>query len=350
MPIPGARLDNVFVVREICDNEQILAACQERKPRVVIIGASFIGMEAAAMLVRTAESVTVVGVENVPLERVLGAEVGRVLQRRHEQHGVKFRLGVGISKILSDGSRPNWANAVELSDGSRLDADLVIMGVGVRPATDFVRDCIPLEGDGSIRVDGQMRVVTMEDAVYAAGDLATFPHPATGQLTRIEHWDVAQQQGRIAGHNMACAESARLRTYQSVPFFFSLLLGKSIRYAGNAQPGYDRIHIDGDLAATDPAFAAYYLAGDKVLAVATMGRDPLAVHCSELMLQGRMPSATQVVGGTVSVARWRSRWVGHFHSCIGSARHPPVVRSRTQPDILILPTCGCQIKVSGCVR
>lgn len=259
LPIPGIELENVFVVREIKNNEAILEAMKRRadpKPRVVIIGASFIGLESAAMLVRQAQSVTVVGIEQVPLERVLGPQVGGVFQRLHERNGVRFRLGTGIKAFVPSVDDVQMVGSVELSSGEILEADLVVMGVGVRPQTDFVRDALPLEIDQSLRVDAHMQVIGHEGRIYAAGDLATFPQRETGRPVRIEHWDVAQQQGRVAGHNMALGRDAKLQSYNSVPFFFSLMYGKSLRYTGDAHEGYDDLVIDGDLE-TD-VFAVYY--------------------------------------------------------------------------------------------
>lgn len=271
-----------------------------RKPIVVVIGASFIGMESAAMMSKVAESVTVVGGESTPLERVLGAKVGNYFRRLHEKNGIAFKLGLGVTGFYGKEDAKEAVGAVELTDGSRIEADLVIVGVGVSPRTRFCQDSLTLERDGSIRVDKYMRVVGEED-IYAAGDIATFPQYKTSDLVRVEHWDVAQQQGRIAGHNMATSldPDAALKPYRSVPFFFSNMFGKSIRFAGDAHTGYDNVIMDGDVETDNGSFAAYYVKGDEVLSVATVGRDPLAVHCSELFLQDRMPSTSEIQAGKV---------------------------------------------------
>lgn len=259
------------------------------------------------MMSKVAESVTVVGAEQVPLERVLGATVGNFFRRLHEKNGVRFQLGVGVSALYARTDAQDEVGGVELATGSRVEADLVIVGVGVSPRTQFCQGSLELERDGSIKVDQYMRVRGEED-IFAAGDIVTFPHYKTSEPVRIEHWDVAQQQGRIAGHNMAVcvagsgsvqSSTPSLRPYRSVPFFFSLMFGKSVRYAGDAHQGYDEVIIHGDVEAESPAFAAYYVRGDEVLAVATVGRDPLAVHCSELFRQGRMPSTANLKSGMV---------------------------------------------------
>ena len=297
LPIAGADLQNIFVIRHIEANEAILKAVRAiGKPKVVIIGASFIGMETAAMMVKVSESVTVVGLETVPMERVLGVEVGQVFQRLHEKNGVKFRLGTSIKAFTANAQDERKVAAIELGDGSILEADIVIVGVGIKLATEFADKALSLERDGGITVDSQLRIPAHKD-IYAAGDIANFPYGTSN--IRVEHWDVASQQGRIAGHNMgASLTGSACKPYDSVPFFFSLQFGKSIRYAGSTHAGYDEIWIDGDpTAETALSFAAYYLREDKVLAVATMGRDPLTVHCSELMRLNRMPSASIIKAG-----------------------------------------------------
>lgn len=319
LPIPGGDLQNIFTIRSIDQNHQIMEFIRQSPtlPKVVIVGASFIGMEAAAMLIKALQqqgsdpSVTVVAPEKVPLVASLGASVGSVYQAMHERNGIQFRLGVGVSHFSKQNStNPGRVGAVHLVDGTVLEAELVILGVGVRPATDFIGMALPREVDGGLRTN-QFLALPDHPNIFTAGDIASFPVPPCfphlqGQSARIEHWDVAVQQGRVAGRNMALSlkEAAALMPYESVPFFFTMQFGRSVRYAGLVpRDGCDEIWFDdkdnegklGD--ATAPSFAAYYLKGDCVLAVATMGRDPLAVHCGELMRQGRMPSASKVKQG-----------------------------------------------------
>lgn len=300
----GDAYTNVHAIRHLTDNAAILQTIREiveegkehtgeegegRKPHVLIIGASFMGMEAASMMNKLAASVTIVGMESVPLERVLGPQVGLFMQRLQEQNGTVFRLGASLKGFLPDPAVPTRARAVELADGTIIETDLVILGVGIRLATEFLLDSgIPLLPDGSLPVDTHMCVQGHPD-IFAAGDVATFPYAhqlVSGSAPlRVEHWDVALQQGRIAGHNMAislaeerqpmegqregadrgevtdsirseCVSKAlgTMRAYDSVPFFFTLQFGKSVRYAGSTPSGYDGIHVDSD----GPSMAAYY--------------------------------------------------------------------------------------------
>lgn len=301
----GDAYTNVHVIRHLSDSEAILQSVkaimdgeedeegegrrEERKPRVLIIGSSFMGMEAASMMNKLAASVTIVGMEKVPLERVLGTQVGSFMQRLQEQNGTIFRLGASLKGLLADLEVPNRVRAVELADGTIIETDLVILGVGIRLATEFlINSGIPLLPDGSLPVDTHMRVQDHPN-IFAAGDVATFPYAhqtVSGPVPmRVEHWDVALQQGRIAGHNMAVSlaeerqsvESQRtgasnnaemkganpenrlspsmaMKAYDSVPFFFTLQFGKSVRYAGGTPSGYDGVHVDSD----GPSLAAYY--------------------------------------------------------------------------------------------
>lgn len=307
LSVPGGELGNIFTIRHIEDNQQILEFIKQSAvpPQVVIIGASFIGMEAAAMLTKQpVASVTVVGLESVPLANVLGPQVGLVYKRLHEKNRVQFKLGTGIASFEEHSQRVGQVGKVNLSDSSTLEADLVIVGVGVRPATDFATS-LSREPDGSFLTDRFLMLQENKD-IFIAGDIARFPllipNPELNDTIslRVEHWDVALQQGRIAGHNMAISllgKEEEMRPYTSVPFFFTMQYMKSIRYAGAVPKGWDDIWLEGDIEGDSPNFAAYYLKEDQVLAVATMGRDPLAVHCSELIRQGRMPSASQLKHG-----------------------------------------------------
>ena len=197
LEVEGADLEGVMTLRTWADADRLaeLAGDGGVARRVVVIGASFIAMEAAASLgQRGIGKVVVVAPEEVPFEASLGKRLGTLLRGIHESHGVDFRLGRSVKSFTGD----DRVRGVTLDDGTELDADLVLMGVGVRPATDFIRG-IELEPDGSVLVDELLRV---RDGVYAAGDIATFPDWRTGEPTRIEHWRSAQQQGAIAGRNL----------------------------------------------------------------------------------------------------------------------------------------------------
>jgi apoptosis-inducing factor 3 len=174
--------------------------------------------------------------------------------------------------------------------GARLEADLVITGVGVRPVTDFLEG-VALHTDGSVFVDSNMRAA---EGLYAAGDIARFPDPRTGERVRIEHWRTAQQQGRVAAHNMA----GKAVDYDGVPFFWTRQFDAGLLYVGHAE-GWDEIIYEGDVDAQD--FLAFYVSDDRVSAVAGMNRDREMAAIEELMRQDRMPSPAQFRSGAVNL-------------------------------------------------
>ncbi|MFP4600859.1 MAG: FAD-dependent oxidoreductase [Persicimonas sp.] len=281
LDIPGHDLDGVFLLRTIGDADAIIGAAEDAQ-KAVIIGSSFIGMEVAASLSQRDIDVSVVSVDEVPFENVLGADVGRYFLEMHQEHGVGFHLNTSIESIEGDGP----ARKVVLSDGTEIDADLVVIGVGVRPATDFLEGQLPLNEDGSISVDATMKAA---DDVWAAGDIVRFPHPKTGDPIRIEHWRLANQHGKCAALNMAGHETG----YTEVPFFWTRQFDTSIKYVGHAHD-WDEIYIDGDIA--DGDFIAYYINGDQVLAACgTRGGD--LTYLQDAMRRDAAPTPEQVRTG-----------------------------------------------------
>jgi apoptosis-inducing factor 3 len=219
------------------------------------VGASFIGLEVAASLCTRGIEVHVVGPESVPLERVLGPEVGRLVQEIHESHGVSFHLGRTISRI--DGQ------SVVLSDAARLEADLVVLGVGVRPSIAMAQQA-GITVDRGIAVDEHLE--TNVPGVFAAGDVARWPDPHSGDHIRVEHWVVAQRQGQVAARNIL----GHREPFDAVPFFWSQHYDVAINYVGHAEK-WDAVRIEGTLASRDCAVS--YMRGDRTLAVATISRD-----------------------------------------------------------------------------
>jgi NADPH-dependent 2,4-dienoyl-CoA reductase/sulfur reductase-like enzyme/nitrite reductase/ring-hydroxylating ferredoxin subunit len=208
LPVEGNDLKNAFTLRSFSDTDAIIAAATNAK-RAVVIGASFIGMEAAASLRTRGLEVTVVAPDKMPFERTLGAEIGALFRTIHESNGVQFKLGTQVERLVGD----DQVEAVALKTGERIEADLVVVGVGVRPATTFLAG-VSLHEDGGVIVDAHLRAA---DALYAAGDIARFTDARTNESTRIEHWRTALQQGRVAACNMAgCAT-----VYDAVPFFWT---------------------------------------------------------------------------------------------------------------------------------
>lgn len=275
--LPGHDLGGVLALRTQADADALLAATKNAK-QVVIIGSSFIGMEAASSLVGEGRSVTVIAQEKVPFARVLGPDIGAMFQKLHEAKGVKFETEAEVTDLTGEGGH---VAGIKLKTGRTLPADAVVLGVGVRPATDFLKETLPLEKDGGLTADAYLQVA---ENVYAAGDIAHFPLAATGQPARIEHWRLAQQHGRVAARNML----GRKEKFAAAPFFWTQQYGKSLRYAGHAER-WDDIIYQGNLDEQD--FLAFYVQGGQVTAAAGMGRDADMIFIAERLGQGTMPAA-----------------------------------------------------------
>jgi NADPH-dependent 2,4-dienoyl-CoA reductase/sulfur reductase-like enzyme/nitrite reductase/ring-hydroxylating ferredoxin subunit len=248
LPIPGADLPHVHLLRTLRDSRAIIRAASQAK-RAVVIGASFIGLEAAASLRARGLAVDVVAPEARPLERILGPEIGAFIRALHEEKGVTFHLGRKPASI--DQSH------VALDDGSRLPADLIVMGVGVRPET-ALAESAGLSIDRGIVVDAELR--TSAPDVYAAGDAAR----CAG--VRIEHWVVAERMGQVAARNLLGANER----YAFAPYFWSAHYDVVIAYSGHAE-SWDRIEISGSLEARDAAVT--YIKDGQPAALATIFRD-----------------------------------------------------------------------------
>ena len=263
----GAAFDNVFSLRNRDDAERLLAAA-ERGTRAVVVGVGFIGAEVAASLRERGLDVTVVAPEHEPFEKQLGAKIGAVFRRLHESKGVAFRLGHEVAGFEGERS----ARAVRLDDGSVLEADLFVVGMGVKPATGFMRDVARRE-DGGVEVDAQLRAA---DALYVAGDSAAFPLYGDGERIRVEHWRVAQQHGRLAARNML----GHALSYDAVPVFWTIMYLKRLDYVGHATQ-WDDIVVHGDL--NKPEFIAYYVRDGRVAAAIGWDRDTDMAALVQLM-------------------------------------------------------------------
>ena len=296
LPLPGFKdLKNIFLLRTIPDVQAILSAVGEKKGKnIVIIGSSFIGMEVANCLSKE-NTVTVVGMEKKPLERVMGAEVGEIIQGLISKSGVKFCLEASVDKATPSSSDSKYVGAVNLKDGTSLPADLVILGVGVSPATEFLKESkeVELEKDGSLQCDESFQVKGLKD-VYAIGDIATYPYHGPGgdgTLTRIEHWNVAQNSGRSVSTSITHPGS---KPKPFIPVFWSAL-GSQLRYCGGTPNGWDELVLKGE--PKENKFAAYYAKGETVVAVASMMMDPVMTKSAELMRRGKMPTKSELRGG-----------------------------------------------------
>jgi NADPH-dependent 2,4-dienoyl-CoA reductase/sulfur reductase-like enzyme/nitrite reductase/ring-hydroxylating ferredoxin subunit len=251
LPIPGADQPHVFTLRTI-DDARAIAARAEGAKSAVVLGSGFIGLEAAAALTRRGLKVHVVSRDARPLERVLGAELGDAIRARHEAEGTVFHMETTIAKISSEG--------VALEDGTDVPADLVILGVGVRPRLALAEEA-GLTLDKGVVVND--RLETSAPGIYAAGDIARWPWD--GGMVRIEHWVVATRQGQVAAENMLGAN----KPYRDVPFFWSAHHDLRLQYVGHAETTAD-IAIDGDIAARDASIS--YREGGRTRAMAAIGR------------------------------------------------------------------------------
>lgn len=292
LPLPGFKdgLKNIFVLRDVNDVQNIMGAVGDKGKKIVIIGTSFIGMEVANALAKE-NTVTLVGMEEAPLERVMGKQVGQIFQKMLEKNGAHFHLGASVDSATGSST----VKSVKLKDGTELEADLVILGVGVKPATQYLSESkeVQLEKDGSLPVDASFQVKGVSD-VWAVGDIATYPYngpSGNNTPTRIEHWNVAQNMGRSVGQQIAQPGS---KPKPFIPVFWSAL-GSQLRYCGATPNGWDDMVLTGE--PENSKFAAYYCKDDTVVAVATMQTDPVMVKVAELMRRGEMLSKSDIKGG-----------------------------------------------------
>ena len=264
LPIRGADQPHVHVLRSLADCRAIIAQADGAR-RAIVIGASFIGLEAAAALRARNVEVHVVGLEARPMERVLGPEMGDFVRSLHEEHGVIFHLGDTVTGI--DGKRAT------LKSGGVIEADVVVVGVGVRPRLALAEKA-GLAIDRGVTVNKYLE--TSVSGIYAAGDIARWPDPHSGANIRVEHWVVAERQGQTAARNML----GQNQIFDAVPFFWSQHYDVPINYVGHAEK-WDEIAVDGDIAGRDCLLR--YKSGGRVLAVASIYRDVASLEAELAM-------------------------------------------------------------------
>jgi len=268
LPIPGADQPHVHTLRSLADSRAIVALAKTAR-RAVVIGASFIGLEAAAALRAREIEVHVVAPEKRPMERVLGPDMGDFVRALHEEHGVIFHLEDTATAI--DGKQ------VKLKGGGILEADLVVVGVGVRPRLDLAEKA-GLTLDRGIVVDAFLQ--TSAPGLFAAGDIARWPDPHSGQAIRVEHWVVAERQGQTAALNMLGLREK----FEAVPFFWSQHYDIPINYVGHAEK-WDELAVEGDIAGKDCLLR--YKTKGRTLAVASIFRDVASLQ-AELAMERDM--------------------------------------------------------------
>ena len=282
--VDGAELEGIHLLRSYGDAKAILAEGRGAS-NAVVVGGSFIGMEVAWSLKELGvDEVTVVDPEDVPFARAFGERVGRMVHSIHEENGVRFMLGRTVESFRG----ADRVERVVVEDGVEIDADLVVVGIGVRPATGFIKG-LELADDGAVVVDSYLRAA---ENIYAAGDIAQFPDWRHGGRVRIEHWRLACQHGRIAGYNLAGDETP----YRSVPYFWTAHFGTSIRYVGHAAE-WDEIVYDGR--PEDRTFIAFYLRDEEVVAAAGSGRDKDMAAIEELMRRQMVPRVEELRAGGI---------------------------------------------------
>ncbi|KPI37516.1 Apoptosis-inducing factor 1 [Cyphellophora attinorum] len=296
LPLPGFQdLSNIFVLRDVNNVQDIMNAVGDKGKNIAIVGTSFIGMEVANGLAKE-NNVSLIGMEDAPLERVMGKQVGQIFQKTLEKNGAKFYMGASVDSAYPSKSNKSAVGGIKLKDGTEIPADLVILGVGVGPATEYLKDNskIKLEKDGSIAVDESFKVKSL-DSVWAIGDIATYPYSGPGgnkTPVRIEHWNVAQNMGRSVGQQIADPSGPKPKPF--IPIFWSAL-GSQLRYCGNTPQGWDDVVLKGE--PEEGKFAAYYAKGEEIVAVASMQMDPVMVKCAELMRRGEMLGKKDIEGG-----------------------------------------------------
>jgi apoptosis-inducing factor 3 len=276
LPVPGADLPGVFVLRSFAEGQKLREAVAGAK-KAVVIGASFIGTETAAYMVGRGIDVTVVAPESVPFEQVFGPEVGKRFVKMHSDGGVKLRLGTGVSEITGNGK----ADGVKLADGTTLPADLVVVGIGVTPVVDYVESS-GLATDGAVPVNKHLE--TPAPGIFAIGDIArvqeTDRADATAGGKRVEHWVVAQRQGQeVARSIMGTGKGLAY-----APFFWTRQFETSFAYIGFA-PEFDETRIDGDV--ENGKFLIGYFKDGNLAAVGTMGKGTSLIRYGLLLDEGR---------------------------------------------------------------
>jgi len=289
LPVPGADLEGVLYLRNVGDSDRIKAAF-ENAARVAVIGAGWIGLETAAAARSAGAEVTVLEMAELPLLRVLGREVAEVFARLHELNGVDLRFGVQVAQITagSDGT----ARGVQLADGTQVDADVVIAGIGITPNVELAV-AGGLAVDNGVVTDERLR--TSDRDVFAAGDVANAFHPLLGKHIRVEHWANARHQPVAAAQAML----GRDVSYDRVPYFYTDQYDLGMEYAGYVEPGeYAAVVFRGDVPGRE--FVAFWLGDDgRVLAGMNVNIWDVNDHIGALVRSGKPVSTDALTNASV---------------------------------------------------
>jgi NADPH-dependent 2,4-dienoyl-CoA reductase/sulfur reductase-like enzyme/nitrite reductase/ring-hydroxylating ferredoxin subunit len=293
LDIPGSDLPHVHYLRTLADGEALVSKATVSQ-QAVVIGASFIGLEVTASLRARNIAVHVVAPDAVPMERILGADIGKFIRRLHERNGVTFHLGTRVASIEERG--------VRLKTGERLAADLVVVGIGVQPSISLAKDA-GLAIDRGVSVDEYLE--TSKPGIFAAGDIARWPDRLTGERIRVEHWVVAERQGQTAARNML----GRRERFEAVPFFWTEQYDFSFAYVGHAER-WDEALLEGQLDDDAHDCRITFRHDGRKLAVALVHQDLAGLQAEldfemtmggdalEENSQGRRPRDLEFGGGT----------------------------------------------------
>ncbi|KAJ8044206.1 Apoptosis-inducing factor 3 [Holothuria leucospilota] len=291
LDIPGNDLKNICSLRSPDDANYIALSGKERN--VVVVGSSFIGMEVASFFTGKARSVTVIGRGPVPYATSLGEQIGGAVLKLAESKGVKFHMNCSVREFKGENG---VLSSIVLTTGENIAADLCVLGVGVNPCTDFIQGSgVQLSSKNYVVVNKHL--CTNNSDVFAAGDIVEFPlHYNNDLAVNIGHWQIAHYHGRIAAFNMVGHEVE----VETVPFFWTAVFGKNIRFSGYNH-GFDDVIISGSL--VELKFIAYYARGDYVVAVATLNSDPVASKFAEFLASGKRLKKSQVMSAEPVLAK-----------------------------------------------
>jgi 3-phenylpropionate/trans-cinnamate dioxygenase ferredoxin reductase subunit len=285
LAVPGSDLAGLHYLRSLDDSDRLKAAFRPGT-RVVIIGGGWIGLETAAAARTAGAEVTVLEYAQLPLLRVLGSQVAAVFAELHTDHGVDLRCNVTVAAIRAAATDPTTAGGVVLADGTTLDADAIVVGVGVAPRIELARSCL-LDVDNGILVDQHLR--TSDENICAAGDVANAYHPLLSRRLRVEHWANALNQPAVAAKTMLGAPA----TYDRLPYFFTDQYDLGMEYTGYAEPDAgDEVVIRGDLHARE--FIAFWLRDGRVVAGMNVNIWDVTQQITHLILSGERVDPTRL--------------------------------------------------------